>query len=262
MNLKGFFVDALSSALDQTVASPDDVIKHVTPEILSAHLPRPLWARLLTACLGAPHVDAQLVVETIGVPNLCEHIPTPTMWGCLAELGARAIGAEVEAGDGIVRPSQATKTGPTQSKPLISAPPPAEVKREPTAPTPVAAGPSIPNPGGRDQVSEVVASLDAEEKTQTPSRARTTSQRFRQSNTGIGRLAATSSRRPQAAALPSVLPARRGQTESDPYDVETEVGKDDWKNALVVEDEQLVDWSGAEETVTSSDIDNGGYRKR
>ena len=30
-------------------------------------------------------------------------------------------------------------------------------------------------------------------------------------------------------------------------------GKDDWKNALAVEDEQLVDWSAADETVTTGE---------
>ncbi|HEX8111723.1 MAG TPA: hypothetical protein VF516_28525, partial [Kofleriaceae bacterium] len=47
---------------------------------------------------------------------------------------------------------------------------------------------------------------------------------------------------------------KRGQTESDYIDSETFVGgKDDWKNALAVEDEQLVDWSAADETVTNGD---------
>jgi hypothetical protein len=101
------------------------------------------------------------------------------------------------------------------------------------------------------------------------------SQRFRQSNTGIGRLgSATSARRPQAQATPSssssssspasetplererggAAPrAKRGQTEAD-FDLETFVGgKDDWKNALAVEDEQLVEWSASDEAVTTGD---------
>jgi hypothetical protein len=80
MNVKAFLVDALGGALDLGVATPDDVLRHVTPDLLAEYLPRPLWARLLTACLGAPRVDAQLVVETIGVPNLCEHLPSPIIW--------------------------------------------------------------------------------------------------------------------------------------------------------------------------------------
>src|SRR4051794_10284659 len=92
MNLKAFFVATLQSALDLGVAVPDDVIRHVTPDVLAANLPRPLWARLLTACVGAPHVDAQLVVETIGVPNLCEHVPAQIIWSCIVELAARSLG--------------------------------------------------------------------------------------------------------------------------------------------------------------------------
>jgi hypothetical protein len=60
-----------------------------------------------------------------------------------------------------------------------------------------------------------------------------------------------------AAAIDRGAPAprvKRGQTESDYIDSETFVGgKDDWKNALAVEDEQLVDWSAADETVTTGD---------
>src|SRR5689334_25144638 len=89
--MKDFFVDTLSSALDLGIATPDDVIRHVTPDVLSRHLPRPLWARLLTAALGAPRVDAQLVIETIGVPNLCEHVPSTIVWACVAEIAQRAL---------------------------------------------------------------------------------------------------------------------------------------------------------------------------
>src|SRR5687767_14503109 len=91
VNAKGFFVAALSSALDLGIATPEDVLRHVTPDVLSLHLPRPLWARLLTAALGAPKVDAQLVVETIGVPNLCEHVPSPIIWACISEIAARSL---------------------------------------------------------------------------------------------------------------------------------------------------------------------------
>ena len=89
VNLKSFFVATLSSALDLGIAVPEEVIRHVTPDVLAAHLPRPLWARLLTACVGAPRVDAQLVVETIGVPNLCEHVPAQIIWDCIQELAQR-----------------------------------------------------------------------------------------------------------------------------------------------------------------------------
>src|SRR5262245_39315916 len=97
VNIKKFFVDALSSAIELNIGTQPDVIKQVTPDILPAHRPRPLWARLLTACLGAPRVDAQLVVETVGIPNLCEHVPSNIIWACISEIGARSIGRAADA---------------------------------------------------------------------------------------------------------------------------------------------------------------------
>jgi hypothetical protein len=273
VNVKGFFVDTLSSALDLGIATPDDVIRHVTPDVLSRHLPRPLWARLLTAALGAPRVDAQLVIETIGVPNLCEHVPSTIIWVCVAEIAQRAL-AGVPAQP---LPKQAAVTPPQmKSAPLpLAAPPPAEIKREapsrdtPSRGTPLPpVGTNIPKPA--DGLADVVAALESDERQAAPSgRARSpTGPRFRQSGTGISRLGAINTRRPQAAAPAAEEAARvaaaavakaprREKTEADSYDGETEV-KEDWKNTLVVEDEQLVDWQASEETLTSADE----YRKR
>ena len=252
MNLKAFFVAALSSALDLGIAVPDDVLRHVTPDVLAAHLPRPLWARLLTACVGAPRVDAQLVVETIGVPNLCEHVPAPIIWACIEELATRSLGGVVMAPPGDRAPSSrpnAAATAPVSRPIPLATPPPPPAEHRAAAPAPVAVGPSIPTPGAPGGEGDGASA-------RIPP-----SQRFRQSNTGIGRLAANNARRPQAQAAPAPPPpaepplprVKRGQTESD-FDLETYVGgKDDWKNALAVEDEQLVDWSAADETVTTGD---------
>jgi hypothetical protein len=236
----------------------------VTTDVLAQHLPRPLWARLFTACLGAPKVDAQLVVETIGVPNLCEHVPTHIMWACLADIGNRSIGKGVEEQPILLRPkSITTPPAPSPSgrnKPLTAPPPDVITKpANPTLTPPPKLGPAIPTPSGapagtgtqslQDIVAELEAEASREERTASsltpPSRVRTPAQnRFRQSNTGtgIGRLAA---RRPQAAA-PT---ARRGETLE-----EGDAAKaDDWRNAIAVEDEQLVDWQSSEETLTVAD---------
>ena len=284
VNLKGFFVTALGQALELGIATPDDVLRHVTPDILAAHLPRPLWARLLTACLGASKVDATLVVETIGVPNLCEHVPIPVIWACIGEIAQRSLGQDVTfkpvsltsvpAAVPTEPASRPILTRPTGASPplSVSSPPPA-TSRTPTSPSQPVVGPNIPTPSS--SLADVVAALESDDRsgpTSQTGRARTpTSQRFRQSNTGIGRLAASNAaRRPQAAApapaaeaprVPaSAMPVRRGATEAE-YDVETEVGKDDWKNTLAVEDEQLVDWSASDETVTRTP-DDSNFRKR
>lgn len=286
MNLKSFFVAALQTALDVSIATPEDILKHVTPDVLSQYLPRPLWARLFTACLGAPKVDAQLVVETIGVPNLCEHVPAQLIWACIADIGNRSLGKPVSDEPIVLRPKSVTpeptssgipsvvSSSRTPSQPLTAPPPDVITKpsNPPLAPPPKV-GPSIPAPAtspagtGSQSLSDIVAELEAEgsrdERSTSPSRVRTpTQQRFRQSQTGIGRLAdkaeKPSTRRPQAAAqaIPG-RPARRGETEAEDVESETAVAsKDgDWRNALAVdvEDEQLVDWQSSEETLTVAD---------
>lgn len=283
MNLKGFLDTALSQALELGMGSPDDVVRHVTPEILADHLPRPLWARLLTACLGAPRVDAQLVIETVGIANLCEHVPVAVMWNCLSEIASRSLGREfvpldvpASAPSAVVSKIDSSPVTRTDRAPLSMTPPPEEKPRETPTPKPVALGPSIPSPGTQtaiDELADVVAALENDDRAASamPTRSRTpTSQRFRQTNTnGIGRLAANNTRRPQATATeptptltspPSPPPGRtprRGSTEvGSEYESETEVGKDDWKNTLAVdvEEEQLVEWSAAgEETQSSTD---------
>jgi len=316
VNIKAFFVATLSSALDLGIATPDDVLRHVTPDVLSTYLPRPLWARLLTAALGAPRVDAQLVVETIGVPNLCEHVPSAIVWACVAEIGQRSLTGGVPA-QPISRMAAATP-GPMKAAPLpVSAPPavtaapavaaapapavaaapaiaamplvspppaaaaPAEIKRDtpsrgmPVATPPPAAAAPTPKPAP-DGLADVVAALESDERHTTASRTRTpTGPRFRQNPTGISRLGAINTRRPQApvsaadeptrsGAAPTppagaaAKPARRGETESDEaFEIEAE-GKEDWKSSLAVEDEQLVDWQASESTQTAADE----YRKR
>jgi hypothetical protein len=289
VNTKAFFVDALTSALELNICTPFDVIRHVTPDVLSEHLPRPLWARLFTACLGAPKVDAQLIVETIGVPNLCEHIPSPIIWGVIAEIGARSLGQAIPD-----RPMLATKSEPipmaggkteptktntpatgiptttkrppamTPPKPLsVASPPPVVETKTTLTPAPPPPGPSIPSPGAGSD----------DDDPRMPTRARTpTGQRFRQTSTNIGRLAANQ-RRPQASAAAPEPPTSatqptqtvpRGSRPPTEIDVEIETESNsaaDWRNAIAIEDDQLVDWSTSEETQTSTDDAAFGKRR-
>jgi hypothetical protein len=252
VNIKAFFVDALTGALDVGVARPEDVLKHVTPDVLAQHLPRPLWARLLTACLGAPKVDATLVLETIGMPNIAEHIPSPIIWACIAEIGARALG---KAADVHATPAPAPVQRPTTP---LTAPPPDVIAStpKPTAPPIAAVGPSIPAPANA-ALADLINELESSEPAQQPVRSRTpTSQRFRQSNTGIGRLG-NQQRRPQAAATPALRSQRRGGTEVSETESAEVVSQE-----IAVDDSQLVDWSSSENTqATDEDFSDLG-RKR
>jgi len=259
VSIKTFFVDALTSALDLGIARPEDVLKHATPDVLAQHLPRPLWARLLTACLGAPKVDAQLVIETIGLPNLAEHVPAQLIWNCISEVGARSLGKQIE----IIAPAPAATAALSSSSSSASSsrtpltPPPPDVVISPTRPTPppmAAVGPDIPAPASA-ALTDLINELESD-STAAPVRARTpTAQRFRQSNTGIGRLG-SAQRRPQVAAPPAGgRPPRRAGTEVS--DEPVEAGAE-----IAVDDSQLVDWSANEQTQATDDDFSDLGRKR
>ncbi len=140
--LRKFFVDALTVALDLGLAVPEDVLKHVTPDVLAAHLPRPLWGKLLGACLAAAKTDARLVVDTIGVPALAEHVPGAILWSVVADVANRALGKGLVAAP----PPPAVTAAPPA--PVVSTPAPAPAPAPaPTAvPTPVATTKSAPVP--------------------------------------------------------------------------------------------------------------------
>jgi hypothetical protein len=254
VNIKAFFGDALGQALELGIGQPDDVLRHVTPDVLAAHLPRPLWARLFTACLGAPKVDAQLVIETIGIPNLCEHVPSHIIWACIAEIGARSIGLAYTPPPIMTRASLSSTTpatAPTRPTPppmtSVLAPPPAAIE----AAAPAAGDKALPPVN--QPLADLITELEADERPITPQRARTpTAQRFRQSNTGIGRGlgAPKPDRRPmvQASTPPPVTPTKPRRTGTEVEETETE-GNGEWRSReIAVDDSQLVDWQSAETT--------------
>ncbi len=281
MSITLFFVDAFTSALDRGMASANDIIRHVTPDVLAAHLPRHLWARLLNACLGAARVDANTIVDTVGIPNLCEHMPKPLLWTCLAEIAATALGgARLATGPapGIPAPSAGSGAAPgasalggaTTPTPAsgVTSPAPAAAARtaargstpEMLVPPPPASSRPASNPG-EPIAPPPPASPDAAARTQAR-------------GLGANRMtsAGASSRRPQAAATgpgPAVpSPARSSTTplsvqaqnvrrdELD-FEIETDI-RADWKGGkdpIPVDDEQLVDWSANEETASGVSIE-------
>jgi hypothetical protein len=275
VHLKGFLVSALTSALELGLARGQDILVHVTPDVLAASLPRPLWARLIAACMGAPRVDAALVVETIGVANLCEHVPSPLMWACVRDIATRALGGQIVAAPPPVMTSATTAAATARatsatvaaasssatapSPAAVVPPPPPMAAPTPTPAAPVAVGPNIPAP------TTATASAEDEPLPLTTRSRNATRPPFRQAATGIGNRAPTpvAARRPQAQAVSTGAPMpggrtappgpapRRGQTDAD-FDLDTDV-KQEWKpaDAIAVEEEQLVDWASSEETVTS-----------
>ena len=90
---RSFLSTAIASALDFEVMSPEDVIRHITMDVLAHHLPVSLKARLLTAALEAEVMNAMLVLDTLGVDALAEHAPAHLLWECVAAAAKRSLGA-------------------------------------------------------------------------------------------------------------------------------------------------------------------------
>lgn len=86
-----FLADTIASGLDLGQLTTDDVLRHVTAEVLAHHLPTPLKTQLLAAALKADSMTSTLVVQTIGVQALAEHVPVPILWACVAEAARRSL---------------------------------------------------------------------------------------------------------------------------------------------------------------------------
>src|SRR5262249_7724352 len=135
--------------------------------------------------------------------NLCEHIPAQIIWACIQELAQRALGGVVIAtpAEPVARHQPSHSTPISRPIPLVTPPPPPATESRVSATPPLGVvGPSIPAPVAVPAESD----FDASGRPRVPP-----GQRFRQSSSGIGRLASTanaSARRPQAHASPPTPP--------------------------------------------------------
>jgi hypothetical protein len=88
-----FLYEILGMGLELETVTPDDVIRHITPEVLAHHLPVALKAKLLHASLNAEKMTPALIVESIGVEGLVEHSPMPALWGVVRGAVERQLGS-------------------------------------------------------------------------------------------------------------------------------------------------------------------------
>ncbi len=92
-----FLREVVSRGLELGVITPDDVLQHVTAEVLAHHMPIALKARLLQASLSAERMTPDLVVQVVGVEALAEHAPMPILWACVRSSAARQLQGQPEA---------------------------------------------------------------------------------------------------------------------------------------------------------------------
>ena len=237
MATPAFFTAALSTALEQGQATAQDLLAFVTPDVLSVHLPRPLWTRLLTSSLGAPALSPAEVVDTLGIPNLCEHVPAPILWRCLATIASRSLDGAVAAPAD--RPSgRSGRTAPPP--PAVSAPPPSAASSAGSAAAPTPGASASPPPIMPPSPAAVRAQADAEVDSALESLELGDEPRgYRPPSLSSSRPSAgASSRRPQRRSVAPEAPAATAAPDESTRASAREID---------VLDEQLVEWSANDE---------------
>jgi hypothetical protein len=85
-----WFASIIQTGLDEHIFGPDEVLQHVTPDVMAHHLPPPVLGAVLESSLAAGAMTADRVLETLTAEVLAQHIPHDVLWKCVAEAALRA----------------------------------------------------------------------------------------------------------------------------------------------------------------------------
>jgi len=80
----------LAAALDNDIMNPEDVLNHITPEILAAHLPPDVMSNVLASSLSAGVMTAEVILRTAGPDVLSRYIPPRVIWKAVEAAAGRA----------------------------------------------------------------------------------------------------------------------------------------------------------------------------
>lgn len=80
----------IASALDLEIMGPDDVLMHVTPDLLATYLPPDVMTGVLTASLKAGSMTPQTILGVAGPEVLSRHIPLAVLWEAAQTAAQRA----------------------------------------------------------------------------------------------------------------------------------------------------------------------------
>jgi hypothetical protein len=107
-----FLKEVIAAGLEHGTMTPDDLLVHLTAEVLADSLPKAQHAKLLSASLSSRSMSPQLIVDTLGVPMLCEHLPVHLLWACVADAAERALagGAPATASKSAGKSAPVSKT--------------------------------------------------------------------------------------------------------------------------------------------------------
>ena len=120
MEARQFLSVVIASGLDFDMLSPDDVLRHVTMDVLAHQLPVELKAMLISEALRAEFMTAATVLDTLGIEAIAEHVPAALLWDCVAESARHALGEKHESVPAAAEPSKAVTTPRPQAKPAAA----------------------------------------------------------------------------------------------------------------------------------------------
>ena len=84
-NRRQWMCSLLEDGLRLGVLEPADLMRHMTPSVLATDLPPSMVATLLPAGLSGTGFTADVVVSTLGVPALAQHLPFSVLWACVQQ---------------------------------------------------------------------------------------------------------------------------------------------------------------------------------
>jgi hypothetical protein len=85
-----WFAAILEAGLEERLLGPAELLTHVTPELLAAHLPGEILGEILAVSLESHTLTPASLLETVTPDLLAEHIPHEVLWACIAEAVERA----------------------------------------------------------------------------------------------------------------------------------------------------------------------------
>jgi hypothetical protein len=80
----------IQTALQLGIMTADDVLVHVTPELLAAYLPPDVMTGVLQASLKSGLMTPDTILSVAGPDVLCRHIPPAVLWEAAQAAAARA----------------------------------------------------------------------------------------------------------------------------------------------------------------------------
>jgi hypothetical protein len=85
-----WFASIIQAGLDEHMFGPDEVLLHVTPDVMAHHLPPAVLSAVLESSLAAGAMTPDRVIETLNAELLAQHIPHDVLWKCVADAAVRA----------------------------------------------------------------------------------------------------------------------------------------------------------------------------